>query len=443
MPDPQSPPPGMARRTTPARSLPELVARFIRTEAAGGIALAIAAATALAWANSPWQHSYETLWDTRLLVAIGPIRIDEDLHHFVNDALMTIFFFVVGLEIKREVVRGELADRRVAALPVFAAAGGMVIPAITYAVIAGGTAGGHGWGIPMATDIAFALGVLALLGTRVPASLKLFLLTLAIVDDIGAIIVIAVFYGGDLEGVALTAALAGVATTLAMRRLRVDWPPIYIALAVATWYATYRSGIHPTIAGVALALTTPAHAIAPTQTARRWAQHLSDEPTASEARQLTIIARESVSPAEHLEDLLHPVSSFIVLPLFALANAGIELRSGMLSARGATNVAVGVIAGLVIGKLAGIVLGAWLGVRVRLAVLPNATRWSHIAGVAALGGIGFTVSLFIAGVAFTDPALADAAKAATLTASVSAATIGAAVLLASTHRSSRPGRTQR
>jgi NhaA family Na+:H+ antiporter len=282
----------------------------------------------------------------------------------------------------------------------------------------------------MATDIAFTLGVLALLGSRVPASLKLFLLTLAVVDDIGAIVVIAVFYSGPIDMAALFAAATGLAISLALRRLRVDWPPIYVFLAVATWYATYRSGVHATIAGVALALTTPAYRLAPADTARRWGQHLPAEPSATEARQMSIIARESVSPAEHLEELLHPATSFIILPVFALANAGVELRSDMLSGSGATRVAIAVFVGLIAGKLLGILGGAWIGIRLRLAVLPSDTRWIHLAGAAALGGIGFTVSLFITGLAFEQVELRDAAKLAVLAASVAASLIGAGILLA-------------
>ena len=408
-----------------------MVARFVRTEASGGIALVVAAVVALVWANSPWRDSYETLWHSQVTLGFGAFRVEEDLRHFVNDGLMALFFFVVGLEIKREVVHGELADRRVAALPVFAAVGGMVAPALLYVVAAGGGAGGHGWGIPMATDIAFALGVLALLGSRAPSSLKLFLLTLAIVDDVGAIVVIAVFYSGTIDAAAFAAAAVGVALSVLLHRLRVDWSPIYVALAIATWYATYRSGVHATIAGVALALSTPTHRLAPADTARRWAQDLPEEPTAAEIHQMTIVARESVSPAEHLEEMLHPVTSFVVLPVFALANAGVELRSGMLAGTGAARVATAVAVGLVVGKLAGILTGAWLGVRLGVARLPEGVRWGHVAGAAALGGIGFTVSLFIAGLAFTDPQLADAAKLAILAASVASSVLGASLLLIS------------
>jgi Na+:H+ antiporter, NhaA family len=411
-----------------------MVARFVRTEASGGIALVLAAVVALVWANSPWQNSYETLWQSTVTLGFGVFRVDEDLRHFVNDGLMALFFFVVGLEIKRELVHGDLADRRVAALPMFAAVGGMALPAFLYVVVAGGGKGGHGWGIPMATDIAFALGVLALLGSRVPSSLKLFLLTLAIVDDVGAIVVIAIFYSGTIDIVALVAAGGGVVASSVVRRWRVDWSPIYVGLAIATWYATYRSGVHPTIAGVALALTIPTHRLAPADIARRWAQGLSDEPTASDIHQMTIIARESISPAEHLEELLHPVASFVVLPVFALANAGVQLRSDMLSGQGTTRVALAVVVGLVAGKLAGVLAGAWVGTRLRVAMLPAEIRWAHLAGAAALGGVGFTVSLFITGLAFTDAALADAAKLAILAASITSALVGAGILLSTNPR---------
>jgi NhaA family Na+:H+ antiporter len=418
-----------ARRETPARSLPSVVARFIRLEAGSGIALVVAAVAAMVWANSPWRDAYTQLWHTPVLVEVGPLHVREDLVHFVNDALMALFFFVVGLEIKREVVRGELSEFRVAALPVCGAIGGMVVPAVLYFAITSGGPGGHGWGIPMATDIAFALGVVALLGARVAPSLKLFLLTLAVVDDVGAIVVIALFYGGDVDVLALGVALAGVACTFALRRLHVDWAPIYVVLAVGTWYATYHSGVHATIAGVALALTTPADPLAPTETVKHWAQDLSETPGAAEIRQMTVLARESVSPAERLEELLHPVTSFVVLPAFALANAGFELRGDTLSADGAARVAIGVVVGLVVGKVAGIVAGAWVGTRLRVAVLPPGLGWRDIAGVAALGGIGFTVSLFVATLAFDAPLLTDAAKLAILVASIASALLGTLLLL--------------
>jgi NhaA family Na+:H+ antiporter len=404
------------------------VHRFIETEAASGIVLVAATVVALVWANSPWQHSYETLWHNPIVLQAGGVRIAEDLRHFVNDGLMALFFFVVALEIKREIVRGELADLRVAVLPVFAAIGGMVAPACLYVLVTAGSGTGHGWGIPMATDIAFALGVLALLSHRLPGSLKVLLLTLAIVDDIGAIVVIAVFYGGTLDLTALAVAIAFLVVAAVLIRARIDWPPLYLALGVAAWYATYRSGVHATIAGVAFGLLTPARALAPTETVRRWALDLSDEPNASEVQQMMVIARESVSPAEHLEVRLHPFTSYVVLPCFALANAGVVIHRDMLATSSARAVAAGVALGLVLGKVVGIMAGSWAATRLRLAVLPEGVTWSHMTGIAALGGIGFTVSLFIAGLAFDDPRLADAAKLAILVASTAAALVGAFVL---------------
>ena len=418
-----------ARSTTPARSLPSFVHRFIETEAASGIALVAAAVAAMVWANSPWQQSYDTLWHNPIVLQLGGLRVAEDLRHFVNDGLMALFFFVVALEIKRELVRGELADLRVASLPLFAAVGGMVVPAFLYLVVTAGNGdAGHGWGIPMATDIAFALGALALMSRRLPGSLKVLLLTLAIVDDIGAIIVIALFYGGTLDLTALAVAVGFVVAAAVLMRLRIDWPPLYLALAVAAWYATYRSGVHATIAGVAFGLLTPARALAPSQTVRRWALDLSDEPNAAEVQQMMVIARESVSPGEHLEVRLHAFTSFVVLPCFALANAGVEIHPDMLGTSSARAVAVGVALGLVVGKIVGIMAGSWVATRLRLAVLPEDVRWSHMAGIAALGGIGFTVSLFISNLAFDDAQLANAAKLAILVASTAAAVVGTIVL---------------
>jgi NhaA family Na+:H+ antiporter len=342
---------------------------------------------------------------------------------------MAIFFLVVGLEIKRELVTGDLRDPRVAALPAFAAVGGMVVPAGIYLAFNAGGSGADGWGIPMATDIAFAVGVLALLGSRVPASLKLFLLSLAIVDDVGAIVVIAVVYTATLDLVALAIAGAAVVGAVVLRATRIHWMPVYVALGAVCWLATLESGIHATIAGVVFGLLAPARPIAPAELARDWTLDLSDEPTADELRALAMIANESVSPAERVEHLLHPLTSFIIVPLFALANAGVEIQAGAFDAPGATAVALGVGLGLVVGKLVGVFAATWLAVRAGVASLPDGVSWAGVAGVAAVAGIGFTVSLFVAGLAFDDPALADAAKLAILAASVVAAAVGAATLM--------------
>ena len=411
------------------RTLPPFARRFLATEAAGGVVLVVAAIAALVWANSPWRDTYETLWHTHVDLRVGAFGFVGDLHHAVNDGLMAIFFLVVGLEIKRELVTGDLRDPRVAALPAFAALGGMIVPAGIYLAFNAGGPGADGWGIPMATDIAFAVGVLALLGSRVSPALKLFLLSLAIVDDVGAIVVIAVFYTADLDLVAMAIAGAAVAVAIALRASRVHWMPAYVALGVVCWLATLESGVHATIAGVVFGLLAPARPIAPAELAREWSLDLSDEPTADELRTLAAIANESVSPAERVEHLLHPLTSFVIVPVFALANAGVELRSDAFDAPGATKVAVGVALGLVVGKFVGILGATWIAVRLRLATMPTSATWPAIAGVAATAGIGFTVSLFVADLAFDAPTLVDAAKVAILTASVTAATLGAGVLL--------------
>jgi NhaA family Na+:H+ antiporter len=281
----------------------------------------------------------------------------------------------------------------------------------------------------MATDIAFAVGVVALLGSRVSSGLKLFLLSLAVVDDLGAILVIALFYTSHVETTALVLAASALLAALALQRLRVSWMPVYVALGAACWLATFESGVHATIAGVAFGLLAPARPIAPAELAKEWSDDLSDEPTPEELRTLASIATESISVAERVEHALHPLSSFVIVPVFALANAGVELRATVFDAPGAEAVAVGVALGLVIGKLAGITLASWVAVRSGVASLPADASWPAIAGIAAVAGIGFTVSLFVTGLAFDDPLLADAATVAVLAASVVAGALGSAILL--------------
>ena len=417
-----------AAAALPGRRIPRVVRRFLETEAAGGIVLLVAAVVALVWANSPWSESYRTLWSTDLTVGVGRFQLVEDLQHWVNDALMAIFFFVVGLEIKREMVHGDLRDRRTAALPAIAAAGGMVVPALLYLLVAAGTDGAIGWGIPMATDIAFAIGVVALIGRRVPASLKLFLLTLAIVDDIGAIVVIAVFYAGDIQPVFLVTAAGLIGVMLTLRRARIVWMPPYVALGCGVWLATQASGVHATIAGVVLGLLAPAQPLIAAAVAREWASDLTDEPTPAQLDSMTRLAKTAVSPAERLEHLLHPWSSFLIVPLFALANAGVELRDDAFDAPGAAKVTLAVVIGLVAGKTIGITVAAWLSVRTGLGRLPEGATWPMVAGVALIAGIGFTVALFIAELAFDPGPLQDAAKIGVLGASTLAAVTGAVVL---------------
>jgi NhaA family Na+:H+ antiporter len=373
---------------------------FLATEASSGAVLLAATVVALAWANSPWGDSYRRLWDAVLTLPPGHRHISEDLRHWVNDGLMAIFFFVAGLEIKRELVVGELRDRRAAALPIIAALGGMVVPALVFTAVTIGGPGAHGWGVPMATDIAFAVGVVALLGPRVPPGLKLFLLTLAIADDIGAIVVIAVFYAGAIDLAALGVAGLAFAGVVLLRRLGVIALAPYAGLAVVAWIAMYESGVHATIAGVVLGMLTPARPIGPA----------------------------TIAPAARLEHLLHPVASYAIIPVFALANAGIELRGDMLGGDGATRVALGVVLGLVVGKAVGITGASWLAVRLGLGVLPAGASWRQLVGIACLGGIGFTVALFVSGLAFDQPALGDAARVGVLAGSVLAAFAGLVLL---------------
>jgi Na+:H+ antiporter, NhaA family len=424
-------------RPSPVQSGPRLppgLQRFLHTEAAGGLALVLATAVALAWANSAWGDRYDTLWHTAVDVRIGSIGFSDDLRHLVNEGLMALFFFVVGLEIKREMVTGELRAWRTAALPAIAAVGGMVVPALVYLAVNAGGPGARGWGVPMATDIAFAIGVLALLGSRVPSSLKLFLLTLAIVDDVGAIVVIAVFYSGGVSVQALLVAAVLLAVMGGLRTAGVVWLPAYVVLGAGVWLAFYESGVHATIAGALLGLLAPARPLAPATVAREWASDLSDEPGPAELKTMADLARSTVSVAERLEHLLHPLTSFAIIPLFALANAGIELRADALDGPGASRIALGVVLGLVVGKLVGVSGAAWLAVRLGIGTLPEGARWGQLVGVAALAGIGFTVSLFVAGLAFPTAGAEDAAKLGVLIASGLASALGVTLLLAASRR---------
>ena len=418
----------------PGRRVPRVLRQFLEREAAGGVVLLVAAVAAMLWANSPWSASYRTLWGTDLSLSLGRFVLVEDLKHWVNDGLMAVFFFVIGLEIKRELVQGDLRDPRTAAMPAIAAVGGMVVPALLFLAVNAGRAGAGGWGIPVATDIAFAIGVVALLGSRVPASLKLFLLTLAIVDDIGAIVVIALFYAGDVQPLFLVAALALVVVMLGLRRAGVVWLAPYVVLGTAVWLATQASGIHATIAGVALGLLAPARALTAAAVAREWAGDLADDPSPAELDAMTRLAKTSVSPAERLQHLLHPWTTFVVVPLFALANAGVSIKAESFAAPGAAAVTAGVILGLVVGKTLGITAAAWLAARSGLGRLPEGATWPMVAGIAAVAGIGFTVSLFVSELAFEPGALQDAAKIGVLGASILAATVGSLVLLRSARR---------
>ena len=414
-----------------ARAVGRPMMRFLGIEASGGILLMVATVVALVWANSPWSGSYYDFWHTEVNLSVGDvISLDANGHSlnlvgFVNDVLMAVFFFVVGLEIKREMVAGELQRLRVAALPVFAAIGGMVVPALIFLAFNRSGPGSTGWGIPMATDIAFAVGVVSLLGRRVPTSLKIFLLSLAIVDDIGAILVIAIFYTSNL---AMDWLLVGVATMVAvalMTRAKVWYTPFYFLLGVVLWYAMFRSGVHTTIAGVVMGLMAPARplldraALPPIELGRM---------DAADLRDAKFRLNESVSVASRLEHLLHPVTGFVIIPVFALANAGVEISGETLSNALTSDITLGVVFGLVVGKIIGVSLFSLVALRLRLAILPAGTTRRHIVGISAIAGIGFTVSLFVTGLAFDSVALQDEAKVGILVASVVAAVIGVLIL---------------
>jgi len=422
--------------------------RFTQLEAASGIVLLAAALAAVLWANLPvFGDSYTEFWETDLDVSLGGfLHLDENLKEVVNDGLMAIFFFVVGLEIKREIRLGDLRDPRAAALPAFAALGGMIVPALIFFSFNAGTDAARGWGIPMATDIAFAVGIVALLGSRVPSTAKLFLLALAIADDIGAIAVIAVFYTDDLSLPWLATALFLLAVTYGAKRNNVRNLGFYWVIGIAVWFAVFESGVHATLAGVALGLMTPAGAYYGGREYDRKARETLDlysaddsttparEHVEHEALQLARVARESVSPLTRLEDALHPWSSFLVIPIFALANAGVVFSDIGVGDAITSSVALGVSVGLVVGKVIGITLFSWMAIRLGLGVFPRGTGWVDIVGLSALAGVGFTVSLFITELAFEDPIFTDQAKIGIFLGSFVAGVIGYTLLRMKPHR---------
>jgi NhaA family Na+:H+ antiporter len=402
---------------------------FIHTEEISGIILFVAALVAIVWSNSPWAESYFHFWETVLTIGVGPFSVSEDLQHWVNDGLMAIFFFVVGMEVKRELVHGELSDPRRAVLPVAAALGGMVVPALLFLSFNIGGDGARGWGIPMATDIAFALGVLALLGRQIPSVVRIFLLTLATVDDIGAILVIAIFYTENLSFIALEVSLLLLGIIFALQRSEVRSALVYVLIAVLFWVGVLKSGIHATIAGVFLGFLVPAHPNFSRSTFVESADRLlsrcketiiQGDRDHSEVLlgQLEELVRGTEAPLERLERQFHPWVSYIVLPLFALANSGITLSSDVIRTAVSSPVTLGVMVGLLVGKLIGVVGASWLAVRLRIATpLPQMT-WSYLIGIGLLAGIGFTVSLFITGLAFEEAELVANAKIGIFAASI-------------------------
>lgn len=425
------------------RQLLSPLRRFLRVQSAGGIILLVCAVVALVVANSQWAAAYHDFWHTPVVIRIGEFVIDQTLAFWVNDGLMTIFFFVVGLEIKRELVDGELNEWRTAALPVMGAFGGMIVPALVYLALHTEGPTRHGWGVPMATDIAFVVGVMALFGRRVPVGLKIFLLALAIVDDIGAVLVIAVAYTDHLVLLWVYAGLGGFLLMLVMRWLGVRSIGLYVAVGAVIWFFCWRADVHPTVAGVILGLLTPSNPLVKFGPLKAVIEdglyRLGADETPDSERQQALLeemawtANEAVSPLERLERRLHPLVSFVIMPIFALANAGVPIDGSRL----ADSVAWAVVLGLVIGKPIGIVAFSWLAVRTGLARLPAGVNWRLMAAAGCLGGIGFTMAIFIAGLAFQGPDSAGylaAAKIGTLAGSVISAVIGSALLAMSARR---------
>ena len=397
---------------------------FLATESAGGIAVVGAALVALFWANSPWRESYQELWATALEIRFGSWSIALGLRELVNEGLMTIFFLVVGLEIKREVVEGELRDTSSRAFPIFAAIGGMIVPALIYARITFDGPDQRGWGIPMATDIALAVGIMTLARNVKPA-LKIFLLALAIVDDIGAILVIGIFYSDQIEVGWLAAGCVALALAVVLQLARVTVIWVYVLTGFGFWLALHEAGIHATLSGVILGLLAPTKPYLSPEMIDE--NELTNLGSAQEVAETTRLARSAISVVEWLENRLHPWTSFLIVPLFALANAGISLSEDSVRAAVVSPVTLGVFIGLLVGKPVGILTATALAVRLGAARLPAGVTWSGIAGASLLAGVGFTVSLFIAEVALGSSA-ADHARFGILTASIAAGTAGLLVL---------------
>ncbi|MGE5786272.1 MAG: Na+/H+ antiporter NhaA [Myxococcales bacterium] len=432
-------PPGAWRPLTRLAKLARRpLERFLRVEASSGLLLLGVAAFALVWANSPWAASYFRFWHTQLGFRVGAFVFERNLEWFVNDGLMVIFFFVVGLEIRRELHHGELSEWRRAALPFAAALGGMIAPALLYLSIAGSGRTHSGWGVPMATDIAFALGVLTLLGHRVPPALRVMLLALAVIDDLGAVAVIALFYSSGVAWPGVLTAIGGVAGIIGLQAFGVRRRSVYVIPGIVVWAGTYASGVHPTIAGVVVGMLTPVQVWLGTEGFVRRVRSNIDaiaqaprgsapsRPVNKALRDISVARREALSPAEGLIDLLHPWVAYLIMPIFALANAGVALK-GVSFDPTTTKLVVAVGIGLVIGKPLGIVLACQVTLGLRLSALPRGITLRHLIVLGAIAGVGFTMALFVAQLAFDDARLLNAAKLGVLLASGVAGILGLAI----------------
>jgi NhaA family Na+:H+ antiporter len=399
---------------------------FLRAEVAGGVLLVVGAVVALVWSNA-FPGSYHDLWSTELSLSLGGRELSLTLHEWVNDGLMTLFFFVVGLEIKREMVQGELSSPRAAALPLVGAVGGMVVPALLYLAFNGGSLNADGWGVPMATDIAMAMGVLALVGRRyVPAALTVFLLALAIVDDLGAIVVIAIAYSEDLSIGWLLGACAVIVATILVRRVGIRPIPAYLSLGALLWFTLHEGGVHTTLAGVIMGFIAPTVPLE-TPSAVTEVENVDLGDPAALQRHVAV-TRHCISVVERLLHALLPWTSLVIVPVFAIANAGIPITADLIGDTVVSPVAWGVIVGLVIGKPLGITLAASAAVRLGIATLPPGVTWRQLISVSVVAGIGFTVAVFVADLAFPDEAALSEAKLGILFASVVAGVAGTIAL---------------
>ena len=426
-----------ARRLALKLSRP--VEKFLHVTAASGILLLVMAVIALVWANSPWASTYEHLLHTSISLGFGEHVFTRTVHFWINEILMVVFFFVVGLEVRRELFEGELSTLRRAALPVAAAFGGMLVPAAIYISLNAESPSVSGWGVPMATDIAFAVGVLALLGRRVPVSLRVLLLALAIIDDIGAILIIALFYSNGVAVSGLAIVALGVVTVVVMQRFGLRNPFIYVAPGIMVWSGMLHAGIHPTIAGVILGLLTPVRAwfghdgfLAETENSleslrKKVASEKDPRKLLPELARTNVARREAISPVIRIEAALHPWVAFGIMPLFALANAGVALGGLGEGLSESMDVMLGVGLGLVVGKPLGVVAFSWLAVRLGLASLPRGVSWSGVLVVGCVAGIGFTMALFIGALAFSDTSTLAVAKLTVLAASMVAGAVGLVV----------------
>lgn len=417
------------------------VSRFIHLEYTGGIVLFLSVIVAIIWANSPFHESYHHLWDIKFSIGFDDYVLNKPLHIWINDGLMALFFFVIGLELKREFMEGELSTLKKASLPMMAALGGMLVPAAIFFIINKGLASEHGWGIPMATDIAFALALLSMAGKHIPGSVKVFLSALAVADDLGAVLVIAFFYTSDLNFVPLGIAAVFLLVLIAGNKLGIRSTAFYLLIGIAVWIGFLLSGVHATIAGVLVAFTIPAvtkiNENSFSENLRKLSNDFEKEipnsgllttseqhRTIEQVKSLTLAAE---TPLQKIEYALHPWVAFIIMPLFALANAGIIIGADFFSVL-VNPVSIGVISGLIIGKFVGVLLFTWLMVKTGLAQLPDQANWKHITGVALLAGVGFTMSLFISNLAFEQPEFIEQAKYGILIASLIAGILGITLL---------------